>query len=612
MKSLTTVGVAALLLLAPSMSFAQMQTQTIQIGPGPGGDGMPMQFPGPGRQLKTGTGKIRGRLMTADTGAPVRRAQVRISGLDIMPKVSVTDAEGRYEFRDLPSGRFNVNASKSGFVSVSYGQTRPFEAGKAIDLGEAQVIDKADIAMPRGSAISGRILDEFGEPVADAQVTALRSAWSNGKRRLQSAGRPASTNDLGQYRIYGLPPGEYFVSATVGAGNEVFIVDRVAAATFINGSPAGPSPSGSEPRSGYAPTYFPGTSNGAEAQRIQLAVGQDMSTADFALLPVRLAKVSGTVVGSEGRPIEGAMLQAIARNSNESNPFAFSPMGSARSDRNGQFTLNNIAPGEYTLTVRGMQMITTGGGGDTMVFTTRSIGGDGSSEFGSVPLTVAGEDVSNVIVVTSKGTTVSGKVVFEGGTKPANTAPLRVSAPAIDNDGPMGMPAGSTSVTADGTFEIKGVMGPRLIRATGLPAGWILKAVTLNGTDITDTGTNIKPNEPVSGVEVVLTSKKTELNGSVTSGNRPANDYTLVVFADDPEKWTMPQTRYVRSTRPNQEGRYIVENLPPGTYYAVALEYLAQGDSNDPEVLDRLKSRATRFTIAEGEVQTLNLKLAAN
>ena len=74
----------------------------------------------------------------------------------------------------------------------------------------------------------------------------------------------------------------------------------------------------------------------------------------------------------------------------------------------------------------------------------------------------------------------------------------------------------------------------------------------------------------------------------------------------------MPQTRYVRSTRPNQEGRYIVENLPPGTYYAVALEYLAQGDSNDPEVLDRLKSRATRFTIAEGEVQTLNLKLAAN
>ena len=177
-----------------------------------------MQLPGRA-QLKTGTGRIKGRLLTADTGTPVRRAQVRISGTDIMPKTAITDDEGRYEFRDLPAGRFTLSATKAGYVTVNYGQTRPFEPGKPIELGEAQVLDKADITMPRGSAISGRIIDEFGEPIADAQVT--RDALDVGRTASAGCSRPAArrtTNDLGQYRIYGLPPGDYFVSATLRGG----------------------------------------------------------------------------------------------------------------------------------------------------------------------------------------------------------------------------------------------------------------------------------------------------------------------------------------------------------------------------------------------------------
>jgi hypothetical protein len=161
---------------------------------------MPIQLPGMGpRQIKTGTGRIRGRVMAAETGGPVRRAQVRIMSPDIGSKSAMSDAEGRYEFRDLPAGRFNMSATKSGFVTVQYGQTRPYESGKTIELVEAQVLDKADIAMPRGSVIAGRVLDEFGDPVADAMVNAMRSAWTGGRRRLQPSGRVAQTNDLGQY-----------------------------------------------------------------------------------------------------------------------------------------------------------------------------------------------------------------------------------------------------------------------------------------------------------------------------------------------------------------------------------------------------------------------------
>jgi protocatechuate 3,4-dioxygenase beta subunit len=596
-RTATAIGVALAMLCTPAAS------QDIRmIGPG----GEPIQLPGAGRQMKTGTGRIKGRLVAAETGAPLRRAQVRLSGPDVMPKIVFTDTEGVYEFRDLPAGKFTITATKSGFVNVGYGQTRPFEAPKSLELREGQSIDRVDITLPRGSAISGRIADEFGEPLADATVTALRSTWSNGRRRLQPTGRTATTNDLGQYRIFGLPPGEYYVSATL-RGSQEMIVTEMAMVAMSTGGPAPDTP-----RSGYAPTYYPGTSSGSEAQRVALSVGQEVQNADFGLLPVRLAKVTGTVVGSDGRPLAGVSVSATPRNPAEST-FMILPGTGARTDNNGNFTLNGVAPGDYTLNARGMTVVTSSGDGNRMVFQMRTTldggGGDGQSEFGSVPLSVSGEDVSNVMILTSKGATASGRLVWDGGSKPLKIDGLRVSAAAPDADNPLSMLGGSASVTPEGTFEIRGLAGQRIFRPSNVPVGWVLQAVKLNGEDITDSGVEIKPNQPVSGLEIVLTSRTTEVNGAAKAGNAPATDYTVVIFSEDPQKWTLPMNRHVTSTRPNQEGRFQVKNLPAGNYYAIALEYIAQGDWNDPEVLERLKSKATRFTLDEGQVESLELKL---
>ena len=129
--------------------------------------------------------------------------------------MALTDNQGRYEFKDLPAGRFGVSVSKSGYVTMQYGQNRPFEPGKPIELADAQVLEKADVALPRGGVLAGRVIDESGEAVADADVTAMRMQFQNGTRHLVQTGRNAMTNDLGQFRIYGLPPGDYFVSATL-------------------------------------------------------------------------------------------------------------------------------------------------------------------------------------------------------------------------------------------------------------------------------------------------------------------------------------------------------------------------------------------------------------
>ena len=601
--------IAIAMTLAPAAATAQTTVeQTIQIMPGGSGGG-PIQLPnmmGRARQFKTGTGRIRGRVLATDGGSPIRRAQVRISGSEVAPKAALTDAEGRFEFRDLPAGRFTLQASKSGFVSVQYGQTRPFESGKPIELGDKQSLDNADVSMPRGSVISGRIVDEFGDAIPDVSVTAMRQSWQNGRRRLvPSPGRVTQTNDLGQFRIYGLPPGDYFVSATLrGAAFEMFDMGLMA----VSGASSGATPTASAPRSGYSSTYYPGTSNVAEAQRITVAAGQESSSADFALVAVRLANVSGIVIGSDGKPLEGAAVSTVPVNREFAGMLA---QNSARSAKDGSFTLNGVPPGDYTLQARSVQVITSTQGDNMMVFRATAIGGGGDSESGSTPLAVAGEDVANILLTTSKGGTAAGHIVFDG-PKPPSMSSIRIMSMAVDNDGPA-VAVAPASVKEDGSFELKGLSGSRLIRLGGAPPGWTLKSVKLNGTDITDTGSEFKASETISGLEVELTSKSTAVNGSVTASDGSVlRDYTVVVFSETPEHWRLPMTRWVTGTRPDQEGRFKVQNLPAGTYLTIAVDYVPQGEWGDPELLERLKSKAKRFTLGDGETQSLDLKLTTD
>ena len=133
----------------------------------------------------------------------------------------------------------------------------------------------------------------------------------------------------------------------------------------------------------------------------------------------------------------------------------------------------------------------------------------------------------------------------------------------------------------------------------------------MNGADITDTGADFRAGDTVPGIEITLTSQTTSITGSVVgTDGTPMKDYTLVIFADDPELWNMPMSRWVTGTRPDQDGRFKVQNMPPGSYHAVAVEYIPSGEWGDPELLERLKGKGRRFTLEEGSTETLELKLS--
>jgi hypothetical protein len=343
----------------------------------------------------------------------------------------------------------------------------------------------------------------------------------------------------------------------------------------------------SDDRSGYAPTYFPGTSNMAEAQRVTVGLGQILSDLNMALMPARTARITGIALDSLGRPLAG-MVMAMPRT--DSMMFMFGPPGQIRQD--GSFSIGGLAPGSYVLQTNGM------GGPD--------------AESASAEVTISGDDVTGVRLVASKPSIASGRVIVDpAAAQTLRPSSLHVMVQPVVFDLPMMGGNAPAVVNDDLTFELKARPGKMRFALAGQAPGWSIRAVRYRGVDVTDSGVEFRANENLTDIELELTNRVTDLTGLVTNGRgEPVKDYSVVVFAQDHDKWT-PNSRYLRTGRPDQDGRFKVSGLPPGQYHIVALEYLDQDNWNEPEYLERVQSKSTSVSINEGETKSVDLKVTS-
>jgi hypothetical protein len=489
------------------------------------------------------------------------------------PRTTSTDEDGRYEMTDLPSGHYTILATRGGFLPLRYGQRRPREQGKIVELTDRQVVEAIDLALPKTSLISGRITDEEGEPIAGVRVLAMRSIYFDGRRQLVNASEAnILTDDVGEYRIGGLVPGTYMVAArstdkwTVGAG-------------------------ASEETMGYAPTYFPGTTNVADAKRITLGLGHEAGATDFSLIPGRAATVTGTAFDSKGRPFQNVNLALEIRSEGGG---LFGTAGNAKVTADGTFTIRDVAPGDYKL---------------------RAVRQDGDPEVAILPIVVDGIDLTNLSLTGSAGGTVSGRVVLdEGVTAKMPRVQITIAERVIGQPDPsmLGVFRGRynpvVAAADDGAFSVSSVFGPAPLGVT-MPDGWMVKAIVRDGRDITDMPIELRHGEQLSGIQIRVTDRVTAMSGELTDGKgTPTADGTVIVFAAGSEK-RFEGSRFVRAARPDQRGRYSIKGLPPGEYLAVAVDYVEDGGWNEPEYLESLRSRAQKVTLDVSEPRTLTLTI---
>ena len=519
---------------------------------------------------KKGTGIVRGKIVNAE-GRPLRRVQLRLSG-EAVPegRTASTNGLGRFEISELPAGRYTLNASRAGYLGLSFGQSRPGEPGRPIELADGQVFATADFVLQHTALISGHVYDEAGEPLAGANVLTLQMRFFNGRRRLTPVRGNAVSDDTGQYRLSGLEPGEYYVQAS---SRETW-----------EGDPP------ERQMLGFMPTYYPASPNPTDAQRVRVRAGQEVSAIDIGLIPGKVGKVSGTVFNSQALPLAGESINLSFEIRGE-NFMMMSGGQSTKVNPDGTFTFRNVAPAEYHLNVR------------------TAATPDRPAEAANVIVSVVGGDVEGLAIVTAGTGAVAGRVVVEGDTPlPTPLSKLTVRALPVDRDTAVnigGMPDNGR-IRDDGSFELKSIAGQ--VRLTvGPPAdGWAIRQIDQNGRDLTSQPFETA-GQTLDGFVITLTNRFPTVTGTLHDAKGKAVlEGSAIVFPEDPSLW-LEDLRAIRIARVDQSGVFTIKALRPGKYLCVAVSSAVNNQWNDPEYIESLREAATPVNLEEGEMKKIDL-----
>jgi 5-hydroxyisourate hydrolase-like protein (transthyretin family) len=519
-------------------------------------------------------GAVSGRVFDAITGQPLSKVQ-----LQLVPESSPTprreayaastDSSGAFHFSNVEPGNYRLSAQRNRYVRQQYGQKSPRGMGATIAVGPKQHVANIELRLMPGAVVTGRVTDEDGEPLAGVRVSLMQYRYLRGRRELAPVAVGGATNDLGEYRIWDIPPGRYYFSATYQAGSAM----RRRA--------------GGEEESGYPTIIYPGVLDASQTTPVQIRAAEIKSGIDFRMVRIPTVRISGVLRSFNGALPSRSMMILVPLGG--ATPFN-RRMITVRPGT-GRFEVGGVAAGRYLLQAFG--------------------GNEKESFYASVPLEVGGANIENLELTLAPGANVTGQIRVEaGGAEPLPMDRLRVFIRPMGGAAILPGPGNfAATLSADGSFVAKNIRpGPSIVQVNGLPEGYYVKSVRLAGQEVVETGFEIIPGVDAAALTVTLSPDAARVDGGVTDDRgAPFAGATVVIVPVSKNKREAMLSFPAAST--DQHGRFSTPNLAPGEYLLFAWDEVEPGAWQDPNFLEPFEDQATKVKLQPKDIQNVDLKL---
>jgi hypothetical protein len=521
---------------------------------------------------------VAGHVLRLDTGEPLKKARVTLRSHPggEFSVFALTDEQGHFLFEDIPLGSYDSQVSRDGYVDANYGQKRVGSPGAILTLVSGQRMNDLVFKLAHTAAISGHVFDEDGEPIAKAAVITYRASKRRGKERENDVD-PVLTNDLGEFRIFDLAPGHYYIAVNYRR-EDPFHQD------FL--------PANQKLSTGYLPSYFPNTVDPAKAQVISVGPGDEIRNVDFVLRASRFVTVRGRVICD------------ILGKSVESGRVSLNPQGSGLAQalqglednfraKDGSFVIRNVPPGTYDLTASYRN-----GESDGWHIARRQ-------------LEVGNSDVDGVMITISRGVNISGRLRWEG--MPANDlGNLHIG---LETVGEIQSFFSQPTVKPDGTFQFKNVPEGSyrpVVHLYGPVVNFFLKSARYGSAAISDAGFTVQFGSDLS-LELTMSSRVAQLSGVVIDANSlPAGGAIVVLIPSPPHRGVFEQYKF---TTTDQNGKFSMNGLTPGDYKVFSWDFVDESEEEngadwfDPEWLKPYETKGESVHLEESGQKSIHLTL---
>ena len=509
--------------------------------------------------------RLEGTVAGASTSEPLKKAHLVLHRMEVqdgVPYGATTDAAGHYVIEGVDPGKYQLQADRNGFVSQAYGGTARFQ-GTVLTLGPAQKMKDVNFKLTPQGVVLGRVVDEEGEPVAGVNVQCMRFAYRDGKRQLVPSGGQ-STNDLGEYRAYGLAPGKYFVSAVLRQNN-------------FGASPI----STGEKEEGYPPIYYPNANAPSSAVPVEVTAGAVVHGIDITLVKTRAVRVSGNAIGSNGKPARNAQVTIRPK---DASGFTMLNMSFVR-DAKGSFEFRGVVPGVYNVRV--------------------NLWDEGNNESAKAQVEVGNSNIEGLQLSLTPGAEIKGTLKVEDN---ADIKGEQVSIALQSKEFDMFGGYVNGTVKDDGTFVVRGVSQESYtLSVWGMPAGFYLKSVRSGDTDYTEVPMDFSQGVTAGELSVLISAHGGVVEGAVQNDKQEPGVGVNVVLI--PEANRREHKDLFKNVTTDQNGHYTIKGIAPGEYKLYAWDDIEPGAYMDPDFLKPFESAGEAITIREDSHESKTLTL---